>query len=60
MPSVVSDDPPSPPHPPTCPACGKSMRFVAAQPATSYFNLHHANFACDCGRTGDALVADKD
>jgi hypothetical protein len=36
------------------------MRLVTAAPTTHYTNLQQATFECDCGGTGDALVADKD
>jgi hypothetical protein len=43
-----------------CPACGKAMRLVTAAPVTHYTNLKRATFACDCGGTGDVLVADSE
>jgi hypothetical protein len=36
------------------------MRLVTTAPAMRYTNLKQATFECDCGGTGDALVADKD
>jgi hypothetical protein len=43
-----------------CPACNKPMRFVAAEPLPPYTNLNYVKFECDCGRTSDAMMADKD
>jgi hypothetical protein len=36
------------------------MRLMTTAPDNHYTNLNNAKFACDCGRTCDAMVADND
>jgi len=45
---------------PRCPTCRKTMRLESATPDKKYRNLQHVIYVCDCGRTSDQLVADRD
>jgi C4-type Zn-finger protein len=60
MPHTHQPDQPTPPRSPVCPHCNRPMRLVAATPDTPFKNIKRATFECDCGRTGDAMLADKD
>jgi len=48
------------PKRPICPACGREMRLQSTTPDERYINLKHVIFVCDCGRSSEQVVVDKE